>query len=76
MKPECANLFSFNTTGLNNDIVASFFYEWQDYPDGMNMELKKQQVASIVLSLDDALKMIDVLNDFKKKLQDGGVVIE
>jgi len=76
MKPEYANLFTFNTTGLKNDIVASFFYEWQCSTDGENMELRKEQVASLVLSLDDALKLIDMLNEFKKRLKDGGVISE
>ena len=76
MKPEYANLFTFNTTGINNDIVVSFFYEWQNSQDGLNMELKKQQVTSVVLSLDDTLKMINVLNEFKKKLEDGGVIVD
>jgi len=76
VKPEYANLFTFNTTGINNDIVVSFFYEWQNSQDGLNMELKKQQVTSVVLSLDDTLKMINVLNEFKKKLEDGGVIVD
>ena len=75
MKPEYANLFTFNTTGVDNDIVASFFYEWQHSKDGTNMELEKKQVASIVLSLDDALKLIDMLNEFKQRLKDGGVMV-
>lgn len=76
MKPEHANLFVFNTTGPNSDVIASFFYEWQDCQDGTSMELIKQQVASVVLTLDDTLKMIDVLNEYKEKLVNGGVTLE
>jgi len=70
MKPELANLFTFNTTGQKNDVNLSFFYEWRDTEDGLTTAVKKQKVASVLLSEDDAIQLIDALNTFKLKMSE------
>jgi len=69
MKPELANLYTVVNTGVANDLVLSFSYEWRDTEDGVNVVMKRQKVASVVLSLDDAVQLAGTLNDVTAKVQ-------
>ena len=70
MKPEIANLFTINATGQQGDFVISFYYEWQDTVDGMTTELKKQKVASVVMSLSDFIQLTDVICEIKTQIDE------
>ena len=70
MKPEIANLFTINATGQQGDFVISFYYEWQDTDDGMTTELKKQKVASVVMSLSDFIQLTDVICEIKTQIDE------
>jgi len=70
MKPELANLYTIVNTGAENDLVLSFYYEWRDTEDGVNIEMKKQKVASVVLNLDEAMQLTETLNEITAKVKE------
>ena len=71
MKPELVNLYTLATTGPQNDFVLSFFYEWRETEDGKTAELKKEKVASVVLSKGDMLQLTETLKNVAAKLNGG-----
>ena len=71
MKPELANLYTIATSGVQNDFVMSFFYEWRETEDGTTVEIKKQKVASVVLSSRDFVELTDIMTGLKAQLLEG-----
>ena len=63
MKPELSNYFTITTTGQNNDLVVSFYYEWRETDDGKTAELNKAKVASVVLSLSDVRQLMGIFEE-------------
>jgi len=70
MKPELANLFTINATGKHSDFVLSFFYEWQKSEDGKTTDLKKQEVASVVLNIGDFMEFTDTVAKIRAKFDE------
>jgi|GEM_PF-5156014 len=70
MKPSLANVFTANTTGTRNDVVLSFFYEWQSTNDGIQVDVFKEKVASVVFSLEDFKQLVNEMSNVMSQLKD------
>ena len=74
MKPEHANLFTVVTTGQNNDLVISFFYEWRETEDGETFNIIREKVSSIIMNINDAAELSAVLDELLTTLKGGDTV--
>jgi len=70
-KPDLANVYTINTTGVRNDFLLTFYYEWLETDESHNIETKKEKIASVVLSMDDAAQLTETLIEIKAKLAEG-----
>ena len=62
MKPEKTNCFSVNNATPQRDFLLSFFHEWEDTDHDKIIEIKRQKVASVILSLNTMLQFCDVMS--------------